>query len=190
MERLVVYVTMLEKWTAKINLVSRSTMADVWTRHVLDSLQLLRLAPERVDTWVDMGSGAGLPGAIVAIASHDTAAIGRMILVESDSRKCAFLRNVLRETGIDAEIRNERVELLPSLQANVLSARALTDLSGLLMFQGRHGAPGSIGLYPKGRRWLEEVAAARKRWEFSYDAVISQTDPSSVILKIGEPTSV
>lgn len=183
-ERLEHYAAMLERWNPKINLVSRSTIRELWNRHIEDSAQIYALAPE-FTTWADLGSGGGFPGLVAAIYAAEFRPESRLTLVESDQRKCAFLRSVARETGVKVDIRSERIEKIQPLGADVLSARALASLNDLLGFAERHLAAEGIALFPKGARWREELSLAEAHWRFHYDAVPSKTEGEAVILKIG-----
>ncbi len=183
-ERLQAYVALLEKWNPRINLVSKSTLADAWGRHIRDSLQIVSLAPPNWKKWADLGSGGGFPGLVVAIAANEINPRGRVVLVESDQRKCAFLRTVIRETGVDADVVSGRIESVEPLGADVISARALADLSTLLGYAERHGAKGFTGLLPKGATWEKELFQARQAWEFSCEPYRSETEEKSVILRI------
>lgn len=183
-ERLEIYAGLLGKWNPKINIVAPSTLNDLWTRHIADSLQLASLAPTGAK-WADLGSGGGFPGLVVAIAHAATPGFS-MTLVESDQRKATFLRTVIRETGITAKVVADRIEKTAPLQADVLSARALAPLDVLLGFTARHRTTDGIALFPKGETWEREVEEAEANWRFRYEALPSTTNPASVILKIGE----
>ena len=183
-ERLEVYAELLRRWNPKINLVSPSTLVDLWTRHMTDSLQLSGLAKAE-GHWMDLGSGGGFPGLVIAIANADRTA-STITLVESDQRKATFLRTVIRETGISADVIARRIETVQPLSADVLTARALAPLDMLLSFAERHRTADGICLFPKGATWTQEVAAAEVNWRFRYEAVPSKTNAASVILKIGE----
>lgn len=183
LEKLKKYEALVKKWTVKINLISKSTISDIWNRHILDSIQLFNLAPPR-GHWADLGSGGGFPGVVVAILTQDTALPHRITLVESDQRKCAFLRTAVRELSLDAEVICGRIESLPPLNADIISARALADLDKLLGFAERHLAQDGAALFPKGARWKNEAAEARKRWSYGCETSISKTDPDAAILKI------
>lgn len=188
--RLEAFVALLEKWNPKINLISKSTVPDIWLRHISDSLEVYDAGPPSFDNWVDLGSGAGLPGMVVAILAEDHASQGQVSLVESDQRKSAFLRAALRETGASGKIHASRIEDLPPLQADVLSARALADLTTLLGYAERHLSYGGIALFSKGVNWEKEVAAAKERWSFTCEPIHSRTEEGSVILRIGEISRV
>ncbi len=183
-ERLEIYSNLLKKWNPKINLVSRSTMGGVWKRHFADSAQLTLAAPEAVRNWVDLGSGGGFPGLVVAIMAMERKSPERVILVESDLRKAAFLRAVIRETGAPAEVLTRRIEALEPMGADILSARALAPLTNLLAFAERHLRPDGFALFPKGGAWKKEIHEARQRWKFDSVIVKSKTCPDAVILRI------
>lgn len=183
-ERLRVYAALLDKWNPRINLVARSTLPEVWTRHIRDSLQVFRLLSRPAGHWADLGSGGGFPGLVVAILAAETGNPERTTLVESDQRKTAFLRTVLRETGVSARVIADRIEDIAPLNADVLSARALAELSTLFAHAEHHLAPGGLCLFPKGKNWKSELQSARKAWHFSYEAIPSQTDAHAVVLKI------
>jgi 16S rRNA (guanine527-N7)-methyltransferase len=185
LDRLIAYNDLLTKWGARINLVARGTLDDAWTRHFLDSAQLIGLAPQNARLWCDLGSGAGFPGLVVAILAADTRPALRVRLIESDQRKAEFLRTVLRTTGVSADVVAERIETANPCGADVLSARALAPLTDLLVMAERHLAPGGICLFPKGARHAEEVAEALETFTFDCEECPSKTGADSVILKIG-----
>jgi len=184
LERLKSYEALLRKWNPRINLVARSTLPDLWQRHFVDSMQIFDLAPPKVDHWVDLGSGAGFPGLVIAIMALDTGSPSRVTLVESDARKCAFLQTVIRETGAQARVINDRIENIPPLEADVLSARALSDLGALLGYAERHMRPDGLAIFPKGENWQKEVDAAQTAWTFASQLAKSKTDEGPVILTI------
>ncbi len=133
--------------------------------------------------WADFGSGGGFPGLVVAIAGHGSDGF-RMTLVESDQRKAAFLRTVLREVGVSADVLVERIESLGPLGADVITARALASLDQLFSYSLRHSHKGTVCLFHKGGNWKAEVDEAEQRWQFDYDFVPSRTNADSVILKV------
>ena len=183
-ERLETLLALVGKWTRRINLVAPSTVEDGWRRHILDSLQVHRTAPA-ARHWADLGTGGGFPGLVIAILEAECTAPAQVTLVESDRRKCTFLRTALRETGAHASVIDARIESVPPLGADVVSARALAPLDTLLGFAHRHCAPGGTALFPKGARWREEIAAAERDWTFSAEPIPSITDPDAVLLRIG-----
>ncbi len=182
-ERLVIYVSLLEKWNPKINLVSRNSLEEIWIRHIKDSIQVFQNA-DRVDHWVDLGSGGGFPGMVCAIMAIEFAPETRFTLVESDQRKSAFLRSVTRESGANCTVISRRIEAIDPLHADVLSARALADLTTLMSFCDRHLSKNGTALLPKGATWKKELEDARKEWKFEAEPIKSSTEPQAVILKI------
>lgn len=184
-ERLETYAALLTKWNASINLVSKSTIPELWTRHFLDSAQLLALAPEGL-AWADLGTGGGFPGLVVAILAAERRPALRVTCVESDLRKATFLRTVVRETALHVEIVTDRIELAAPLAADILSARALAPLPVLLGYAERHLTPGGTALFPKGTNHADEVAQALATWAFRLDTYPSATDPAAAILKLGD----
>jgi 16S rRNA (guanine527-N7)-methyltransferase len=183
-DRLTALLALVEKWTRRINLVSAGSLEDGWRRHVVDSVQVHRAAPP-ARHWADLGSGGGFPGLVVAVMEAERATPARVSLVESDARKCAFLRAAVRELGLGAEVVSARIEDAPPLGADMLSARALAPLDRLLGYAARHLAPEGLAVFPKGARWREEVQAAERNWSFSLEAIPSITDPEAVLLRIG-----
>ena len=181
-ERLQIFVGLLAKWNAAINLVSAASLAEVWTRHVADSAQVLDVAPIRRARWLDMGSGAGFPGIVIALITADTPNPVEMTLVESDKRKAAFLSTVSRETGVPMIIQAARIEAVAPQNADTVSARALAPLVRLCSFAERHLAPHGAALFLKGGHYDAEIAEARRTWSFSLDVRRSSTDPAGVVL--------
>lgn len=184
-DRLDAYVALLEKWTVRINLVSRSSLSGIWTRHIADSAQVWTEAPHTFAQWTDLGSGGGLPAVVIAILATEQDLPGP-VMVESDQRKSVFLQTVVRELGISAAVLNARIEDAPPQGADILSARALAPLVRLLEFADRHGGNAPLCLFPKGVSWAEELTAAQECWRFRSEAVPSWTNPGSVLLKISE----
>ena len=189
-EKLEHLVTLLAKWSPRINLVSRTTLEDSWTRHILDSAQVFSVPEVHSGHWADFGSGGGFPGLVVAILAQELAPDLKVTLVESDQRKSVFLRTALRETKVDAQILSERIEKVSPLQADVISARALADLTVLLTFADRHMSKTGRAVFPKGANWKKELEAARESWKFDCAERKSITDPNAVVLSIGALTHV
>ena len=174
----------LRRWQAIKNLVGPATLDRIWDRHIVDSLQLLDLAPD-AGTWIDLGSGAGFPGLVVAIAGAERGL--KVHLVESNSRKCAFLRQIARLTGSAVTVHEARLEaVIPGFvgKADVVSARALAALDQLLGWTAPLLKAGTIGLFPKGRDVEAELTEARKQWTFEAEILPSQTDSDARILRI------
>ena len=184
LDRLKTYEALLKKWNPAINLVSRSTIAEAWTRHFVDPAQIFELTPDDTRHWVDIGSGGGFPGLVVAIMAAQKRPKMRTTLIESDLRKATFLRTVIRETGIQADVIADRIEKAPPQAADVLSARALASLYMLLGFTERHLSPKGLAVFPKGKSAVDEIDAALENWSFDLQKIKSQTDPEAVILRI------
>ena len=180
--RLKEYEKLLFKWNAKINLVSRSTLDNFWIRHVLDSAQFLSSVGEKAGKWVDLGSGGGLPGLVVAILSDEIEPVNKLFLVEADVRKAVFLKTVCRELGLKVEVYNNRIEELPLMSANIVSARALAPLKTLCLYAKNHLAKDGVAVFAKGENWKAELVEAQKKWIFSYEAVKSTLHEGSVVL--------
>lgn len=186
-DRLDRFADLLAVWTRRINLISASTVPTLWSRHIEDSIQLYPLAPKGWRRWADLGSGGGLPGIVIAILATEDAD-KEVILVESDARKCAFLRTALRETGARGRVLHSRIEDIEPLGVDVLSARALAPLPALLGYAERHLAPGGIALFPKGQKAQDEIDEALEGWSFACEKHPSETDADGVILRIGDLT--
>lgn len=180
--RLKEYEKLLFKWNAKINLVSRSTLDNFWNRHVLDSAQFLSSVSEKAGKWVDLGSGGGLPGLVVAILSDEIEPVNKLFLVEADARKAVFLKTVCRELGLKVEVYNNRIEELPLMSANIVSARALAPLKTLCLYAKNHLEKDGVAVFAKGENWKAELVEAQKKWIFSYEAVKSTLHEGSVVL--------
>lgn len=185
-ERLEALLALTRKWNPAINLVSRASLGDGWTRHVLDSAQLERLAPATAQTWADLGSGGGYPGLVVAVLSRETCPARHVTLVESDQRKATFLREAARQLDLPVQVRAERIEDCAPLAAAVVSARALAPLAALCGFAFRHMAPDGVALFLKGREHAAELDEARKTWRFQEETHPSLTDPQAAVLALRE----
>lgn len=183
-ERLQIYADLLKRWNPRINLVSKASMADLWQRHIHDSTQIHKLAQHPVYHWADLGSGGGFPGLVIAIMAIEDGTPYHTTLIESDVRKSAFLRTVIRETGAPARVITGRIEDVEPLNANIISARALADLSALLSYTYRHIAKGGVALFPKGRTWEKELEHAKTQWNFDCQIANSRTEDGPVILSI------
>jgi len=178
------YYELLQKWNQKINLVSKGSLDDGWNRHIVDSIQIFTASQHAEGHWVDIGSGGGLPGIVVAIMRSELG-LGPVTLIESDSRKAAFLMTVIRELSLNAKVIVARIEQAPAQSAAVLSARALASLDLLLGFAARHLAPTGLCVFPKGRSFEAEIDAARQNWLFDCEVVPSVTEADGAILKVG-----
>ena len=177
------YQDLLLKWTPKINLISKSSVPHVWDRHIWDSAQIYPLI-EHTTKLTDIGSGGGLPALVVAIfAKHKNPDL-HVTMIESDIRKSAFLRTVVRDLSLNAEVKSDRVERLPAEKTPVLTARALADLTDLLEFAAYHLVENGVAYFLKGENWQKEVSAAQKSWSFTLEPHKSKTNPEAAILEI------
>ena len=185
-ERLELYADLLKKWQRAVNLVAPSTLDDIWHRHFADSAQLLDRAPNAT-IWVDLGSGGGFPGVVIAIllANHENQIVH---LIESNGRKCAFLLEVVRQTGAAAEIHQARIEDVAQGArlgpADVVTGRALAPLTLLLQLAGGFWSERTLGLFLKGREARQEIGEALRRHQFEFDCVPSRTSGEGVIVEV------
>jgi 16S rRNA (guanine527-N7)-methyltransferase len=179
LQRLETYAGLLVKWQAKINLVGPATLPDLWRRHFLDSAQLLPLLPTTAGTLVDLGSGAGFPGLVLAIMTD-----WRIHLLDSDQRKCAFLRQVALDCGVldQVAIQAKRIEQVTGLLADVVTARACAPLVELLELAAPFIGEKGTGLFLKGAQAEEELTQAQRRWTMRLDRRDSISDPAGTIL--------
>jgi 16S rRNA (guanine527-N7)-methyltransferase len=180
------FVGLLSEWQRVHNLVAPSTLDDVWTRHIADSFQLIEHAPADWRAWIDLGSGAGFPGIVIAIAAKDQHE-RHVTLVESNAKKAAFLRAAIRETGINATIANERIEAHAQKfgrKADVVSARALATLPELLALAEPYAKRDTVMLFLKGREYVHEIKAASQSFDFDVIESLSATDSGGRVLAI------
>lgn len=184
------FAALTTKWNAKINLVARGTINDLWNRHIVDSAQLYRFAPESYEKWVDIGSGGGFPGIVMAIIGKAKCPNAEFCMIESDQRKAAFLRTVARELQLPVNVIAKRIEDASPQKADVVSARALASLSGLIPHAVRHLSPHGTALFHKGRQAASEIADAQKNWSFDLEEYPSITDPEARILAIQRITPI
>jgi 16S rRNA (guanine527-N7)-methyltransferase len=184
LEKLRLYEALLVKWQKAINLVGPASLADAWDRHFVDSLQIAPLVPESAQTLYDLGSGAGFPGLVLAIARPGLS----VTLIEADQKKCAFLGTVSHETKAPIKIHSERIEktteTLPA--PDIITARALAGLVDLFAYilPWAKANPDLLSLFPKGASWREEIALAEQSYDFTYEAIPSKTEPAAVILLV------
>nr|WP_090732691.1 16S rRNA (guanine(527)-N(7))-methyltransferase RsmG [Paracoccus homiensis] len=185
--RLDAYQDLIRKWNPRINLVAPSTLDDLKGRHIDDCLQLAAQVSAVSGSWVDIGSGGGFPGIVLAIALADQDLL--ITLIESDQRKSTFLRTAIRELDLkNAQVLTARIEQATRQNADYLSARALAPLPRLMPYLTRHlGANGQAWLM-KGQRWQDEVDEARQAWAFDVESYESVTQPGAAILKISGVT--
>jgi 16S rRNA (guanine527-N7)-methyltransferase len=175
--RLEAYAGLLVRWSARINLVGANTLGDLWRRHFLDSTQLLQYVPEGTRSLMDLGSGAGFPGLVLAISG-----VPGVELIEADARKCAFLREAARIAAAPVVIRNARIETVPPHIVDVVTARGCAPLDRLLVLAQPFIGPETVCLFPKGEQAARELTAARQAWTMNATCHDSCTDPRGVIL--------
>ncbi len=178
-EQLQQFAALLQKWTKSINLVSQGDRGHLWPRHILDSLRFVPLIPAGVPRGMDLGSGAGFPGLVVALASGIP-----FDLIEADGRKAAFLIEAQRVTGAPVQVHCTRIEELSLPRAPLITARALAPLATLLAHAHRLLAPGGTALFAKGARVEEEIAQAEKHWRMSIKRFGHPSDAGSTILAV------
>lgn len=185
LERLETYADLLRKWNPKINLVSRASLSVLWDRHIRDSAQIWGLAPESPRIWHDLGSGGGFPGLVVAVLAKEHSPGTHFHLVESDTRKCAFLDTVVRSCDLSVTTHARRIQEVRLPPADVISARALAALPDLLAFSENLRQSEGICLFPKGETVHKEIADAKQRWNFEYSIHPSRTEQKAAIVEIG-----
>jgi 16S rRNA (guanine527-N7)-methyltransferase len=183
LDRLKIHVDLLRDWSARHNLVSRRSLNDVWRRHVWDSAQLAAFVPQNATKIVDLGSGAGFPGLVLAALLRDQALV---TLYEATRKKAEFLDHAARAMGLNMEIRNMRIEDERNRPFDVVAARALAPLDALLGYSQRFCTPRTVCLFLKGQSVAAELTEARKSWRMKVSQHQSVTDPSGVILEIRE----
>jgi 16S rRNA (guanine527-N7)-methyltransferase len=183
-DRLIAFDTLFRRWAARINLVAPSTLPDLWQRHILDSAQLAKIEP-RAAKWLDIGSGGGFPGAIMAVilAERPPSSID---LVESNHKKAAFLQTALAQLQAPARVHAKRIEEAYSLveMAEIVTARAVAPLDRLLALSEPWLANGATGLFHKGREYRNEIKESAHSWKFDLVEHASLIDRESVILEV------
>lgn len=187
--RLEAYLALLDKWQRRINLVSAPSLTDAWRRHMLDSAQLFPLVPNSCERLLDLGSGAGFPGLVLAIMG-----VRGVELVESDGRKCAFLVEAARTSGAPVTVHNARIESRIETETeaetsarrpvDVITARACAPLPKLLDYAAALSSAQTLCLFPKGTRFDEELTRARKEWRMNVKCLPSRSDPQGRILYV------
>lgn len=189
-DKLADYIEQVQKWNKKINLVAKSTLADAWTRHVVDSLQITKLFSAKTERFLDLGSGAGFPAVVYSIYLDELLDDHFTTMVESDARKSVFLREMVRRYDLNAAVINGRIENTKAQSADVVTARALADLSKLLEFTSIHLKPTGKAIFLKGRLAEAEIEHARGFWAFDLAQYPSMTDGDASILEISKLSHV
>ncbi len=177
-ENLCLYVELLKKWQKKVNLVSPKTIGNLWERHMLDSAQLFKHISNADGSLVDLGSGAGFPALVLSIMG-----IKNIHLIESDRKKCSFLREVARKCGLSVNIVNDRIEDINIDNVSFVTARALSSLDNLLSYSHSFINDNTVCLFLKGQKAEEEVLEAKNNWVFSVELIPSIIEEKSCIVK-------
>ena len=186
LEKLRQFADLVQKWNPSINIVARSSLDDLWHRHILDSIQVFSCADGTCKIWLDIGSGGGFPGLVIAILAAELLPDMKVVLIESDKRKSVFLSEASRLLGLSTTVHAKRIEDLPPQNACVVSARALAPLGVLCDYSAPHLREGGVGVFPKGLNHAAEIEEAQKRWQFQLDQVESVTDSRSSVLFLRE----
>ncbi len=185
LERLKRYVELLLKWQRAINLIGPNTAQNIWCRHILDSGQLMAHLPTTSGPVVDIGSGAGLPGMVLAIMG-----VPDVHLIDSDSRKCAFLHEASRVTGTAVQIHNSRVETAEIAPAAIVTARAVAPLKRLIELTQSVSKQNTVFFFFKGKDVKNELTEIKKNWNMSLDVIPSYSSTEGVILRMESLTRV
>jgi len=186
MDRLDCYEALIRKWNPSINLVAKSTLDSIWSRHFLDSAQILQISKTKTGHWADIGTGGGFPGLVIAAMAESANSNLRFSFVESDLRKATFLRTAVREMGLKADVIAKRAELVAPMNADVISARALASLNNLLSMAQTHLNRDGQAIFMKGAKYRTELREALENWTFRSDEYQSLTDKNAMILSIGD----
>ena len=180
-----IYIDTLKKWQKAVNLVSNASLNDVWNRHIVDSAQLFPYIPETARVLVDFGSGAGFPAVVLAILNKNNhGPLNQIILIESDTKKCLFLKEVSRILNLPVQILNQRIEALQNISADVITARGLSDTDTLLKLSRPFLKPSTICLFLKGKTAAQEIQNITVPCHI--EKIKSITNSDSSILKITE----
>ena len=175
---------MLITWNKKINLVSRKSINTSWNRHFLDSAQLWLYLPQKANTWLDFGSGAGFPGLVVALIARELKPSLKIIVVEKNKKKVIFLNEVVNKIGLNVEIISKNVDLIESQKADVITSRAFGKLDHLLRISYKHQNKNTTSLFPKGVSFSKEIKISKKKWNYELEKIKNIIDNNSFILKI------
>ena len=182
MAKIRIYASLLEKWQKKINLVSATTLPDMWRRHFYDSFQLKGLFDkskcENLKI-LDIGSGAGFPGLLLSLLG-----VGECHMVESNGKKCTFMSQVIRDVGCNAVVHNERAEMIKPFHVDYVISRACASLDKLLFLGQNFIKPGTVCLFLKGQAADQEIAGAEENWTFDVEKFTSTSEETGVILKV------
>ena len=178
------YESMLSKWNSKINLISKNTFTDIWNRHFLDSGQIIKHVDASRKRWVDVGSGAGFPGLVVALLLRERKIDCELILVEKSTKKVFFLNEVIRKLDLKVKVINDDIGTIDPLRADILTARAFSELNNLIQIAHVHRKASGICLFLKGENYRFELDKTLNYWFFDYDVFDSLSNPSGKIIRV------
>ena len=178
------YEALLSKWNKKINLVSKNSLFDIWERHFLDSGQIINHVEAAGKRWVDLGSGAGFPGLVVALLLRDRKIDCDIILVEKNLKKVFFLKEVVRKLDLNVKVLNKNIRTIEPLNADILSARAFSELNELIEIAYHHQKERGVCLFLKGENYRRELDKTLNYWFFHYDVVYSYSNSSGNIIRV------
>ncbi len=178
------YEILLFKWNSKINLVSKNTLSDIWNRHFLDSGQIIKHVDPSRKRWVDVGSGAGFPGLVIALLLRDREIDCELIMIEKSTKKVFFLNEVIRKLDLNVKVLNNDIGNVEPLNADILTARAFSELNDLLQIADIHRKKSGICLFLKGENYMLEIDKTLNYWFFDYDIFDSLSNPSGKIIRV------
>lgn len=179
------YAELLKDWNQKMNLVSRNSMEVLWERHILDSMQLINYVSPTIKTLVDIGSGAGFPGLILAILMQEKIPDAKITLIESITKKTVYLKDMCERLKLsNVTVKNERVENLKIAAPEVITARAVAALDILCGYVSKINGNKTESLFLKGQSYKEEIAAAQKNWKFDLEIFPNRYSADGVVLKL------
>lgn len=183
-DRLKTYEASLFEWQKKFNLVSNASLSDCWNRHFLDSAQLIKYIPQTARIMYDFGSGAGFPGMVLAIMLKEKTPYLKVRLIESIRKKTLYLKTVAELTHTDVEIVNDRIENIKVEKADVITSRAMASLKELLAYTYKFCKKETVCIFPKGKKYAEEISEARRQWNFNVEIFASEQSDEGKILII------
>lgn len=183
--KLKTYEALLHEWQQKFNLVSKASLEDAWNRHFLDSLQLLNFIPDDTKLLYDFGSGAGFPGLVLATVLQEKTPYLKIKLIESIKKKTLYLNAVVKQLGLhNVEVINSRIENIPVEKVDVITSRAMCSLDKLFQYASAFCSQKTKCIFPKGKKYQEELSVAEQHWNFDYKAVPSESSDDGMVLII------
>lgn len=183
-DKLITFQNTVLKWNDKINLISKTSAENIWNRHIIDSLQLIKFIESKDLVLYDFGSGAGFPAIVLAIAGKQFFPNLKITLIESIGKKAMFLNEVKNILNLDINILQNRIEKTNLPKANIITSRALASLDKLLYYAEPFCDKNTKLIFPKGEKWQEELKTAQQKWRFEYTSFSSETNKNSCILII------